>query len=78
MYTRALSVFRYLQLHSVPGGCAMKITFEDKSYIECMKSANPGKIIITISAKDHADPLKKITNAVEITAEEFKKLISEI
>ncbi len=56
----------------------MKITFEDKSYIECMKSANPGKIIITISAKDHADPLKKITNAVEITTEEFKKLISEI
>ncbi len=56
----------------------MKITFEDKSYIECTKSANPGMIIITISAKDHVDPLKKITNAVEITVEEFKKLISEV
>ncbi len=56
----------------------MKITFEDKSYIDCAKSANPGKVIITISAKDHTDSLKKITNAVEITIEEFKKLISDI
>ena len=56
----------------------MKITFEDKSYIECIKSDNPGKIIITISAKDHTDQLKKITNAVEITVEEFKKLISDV
>jgi len=55
----------------------MKITFEDKSYIECVKSDNPGKVIITISAKDRTDPLKKITNAVEITTEEFKKLISD-
>lgn len=56
----------------------MKITFDDKSYIECVKSDNPGKVVITISAKDHNDPLKKITNAVEITNEEFKKLISDV
>ena len=56
----------------------MKITFDDKSYIECIKSANPGKIIVTISALDHTDPLKKITNAVEISTEEFKKLISDV
>ena len=56
----------------------MKITFEDKSYVECVKSDNPGKVVITISAKDHNDPLKKITNAVEITTEEFKKLISDV
>ncbi len=56
----------------------MKITFEDKSYIECRKSDDPGKIIVTISARDHSDPLKKITNAVEITTEEFKKLISDV
>jgi hypothetical protein len=56
----------------------MKITFEDKSHIECVKSDHPGKIIISISAKDHTDPLRKITNAVEITTEEFKKLISEV
>lgn len=56
----------------------MKIIFDDKSYIECSKSDNPGKIVFTISAKDHTDPLKKITNAVEVTAEEFKKLISDV
>jgi len=56
----------------------MKIEFEDKSYIECKKSDQPGKIMIVISAKDYENPLKKITNAVEITAEEFKKLISDV
>jgi len=56
----------------------MKITFNDKSFIECTKSDNPGKIIITISAKDSSDNLKKITNAVEITTEEFKRLISDV
>lgn len=56
----------------------MKITFDDKSYIQCSKSDNPGKIVIAISAKDHSDPLKKITNAVEITMEEFKQLVSDV
>jgi nitrate reductase NapAB chaperone NapD len=56
----------------------MKIQFEDKSYIECRKSENPGKIIVIISAQDHDNPLKKITNAVELTAEEFKSLIVNI
>lgn len=56
----------------------MKITFEDKSYIECRKSDNPGKIIVIISAKDHDSPLKKITNAVEITMAEFKQLVSDV
>ena len=56
----------------------MKIVFEDGSYVECYKSDNPGKVVISISAKDRSDPLKKITNAVEITTEEFKKLISDV
>ena len=56
----------------------MKITFDDKSYIQCNKSDNPGKIVITISAKDHSDPLKKITNSVEISTEEFKILVSDV
>jgi nitrate reductase NapAB chaperone NapD len=56
----------------------VKIQFEDKSYIECRKSDNPGKILIIISAKDHDSPLKKITNAVEITTAEFKQLISDV
>lgn len=56
----------------------MKLVFDDKSFIECAKSDNPGKVVISISAKDGSDPLKKITNAVEITLEEFKKLISDV
>lgn len=54
----------------------MKITFEDRSYIECYKSSE--KVVIVISAQDHENPLKKTTNAVEITLEQFKSLISEI
>jgi hypothetical protein len=54
----------------------MKITFTDKSYIECRKEN--GKITIMISAKDHQNPLKKITNTVELTEEEFKQLISNL
>ena len=53
----------------------MKIVFEDKSFVECKKSDNPGKVLITVSASDHINKNKRITNAVEITVEEFKKLI---
>ena len=56
----------------------MKIEFADRSFIECRKSDQPGKIIIIISAKDHENPLKKINNAVELSKEEFKKLLSDI
>lgn len=56
----------------------MKIQFDDKSYIECKKSDSPGKIVIIIQAKDYDNPLKKITNAVELTVEEFKNLISDV
>lgn len=56
----------------------MKITFDDKSYIDFRKSDNPGKIIVIISAKDQENPLKKITNAVEITTTEFKQLVSDV
>jgi hypothetical protein len=56
----------------------MKVEFEDKSYIECRRSDNPGKIIISISAKDYQNPLKRIINTVEITTEQFKQLMSEV
>lgn len=56
----------------------MKIEFEDKSYIECCKSNQSDKVIIIVTAKDHENPLKKITNTVELTVSEFKKLISDI
>lgn len=54
----------------------MKIEFEDKSYVKCEKSN--GNIVLIISAKDHQNQLKKITNAVELTVEQFKELISDI
>ena len=56
----------------------MRISFDDKSYIECYKSNQPGKIMIVISAKDASDPLKKTTNAVELSVDEFKKLTSDV
>lgn len=56
----------------------MKISFEDKSYLEIKKSDNPGKILVIISAKDKSDSLKKVINAVEISTEEFKQLISDV
>jgi hypothetical protein len=56
----------------------MKIEFEDKSYVEVSKSNDPDKVYITIQAKDHQNSLKKITNSVEITLDQFKKIISEV
>lgn len=53
-----------------------KLVFDDKSYIQIKK--NEDKIIIIISAKDQNNSLKKITNAVEISEEEFKTIISDV
>jgi len=54
----------------------MKISFEDSSFVECEKVNE--KIILTVSAKDYSDPLKKIINSVELSMEELKKLISDV
>jgi hypothetical protein len=54
----------------------MKIEFDDKSYIEVKKSNIPGKVIMTIGARDQQNPLKKIINSVEIDEAQFKDLIS--
>lgn len=54
----------------------MKITFDDKTYVECRTADD--KIVIIISAKDQSNPLRKIVNAVEISKEEFKRLISDV
>lgn len=59
-------------------GNMSKLVFEDKSFVEIIKSDNPGKVIISISARDGSDKLKKINNAVEITVEEFKELIRDM
>lgn len=55
----------------------MKVQFDDGSYIE-IKSSDSGKFIITISAKDHLNSLKKITNAAEITKEQLQQLLSDV
>ena len=56
----------------------MRITFEDKSYIECKKVDKPDHVLLIISAKDAENPRKKITNAVEITTADFKRLVAEV
>lgn len=56
----------------------MRITFDDKSYCECRKSDTPDKVLLIISAADGTNKNKKTTNAVEITKEEFNRLISDI
>lgn len=55
----------------------MKIQFDDKSYVECYKN-DEGKIVFIVAAKDYDNPLKKITNSVELTIEEFRKLVSDV
>jgi hypothetical protein len=52
----------------------MKIIFDDKSYIEITKTTSD-KIIITIVARDHLQPLATIANSVELTLEQFNQLI---
>jgi uncharacterized secreted protein with C-terminal beta-propeller domain len=54
----------------------MKIAFDDGSYIDCRKDND--KIIIIIASKDSTNPLRKIINSVEITTDEFKKLIGDV
>ena len=55
----------------------LKIIFEDKTWIDCVKS-DKGTIFITVAAPHETDPLKKVINAAELTMEQFKKLISDI
>lgn len=52
----------------------MKITFEDKSYVEVRKSDEAGKVLVIIGARDVNNPLKNIVNCVELTKEEFERL----
>jgi hypothetical protein len=55
----------------------MKVT-EDNGYVEIRKSDESGKVLVIIQAKDSANPLKTITNCVEITVEQYKQLISDV
>lgn len=55
----------------------MKIQFDDKSYIEFQRSS-PGKVLITVLAKDQFNNRKNIINSVEITDDQLQQLISSI
>jgi len=56
----------------------MKIVFDDKSYIDFQKSPEPGKVIVTILAKDHHNEMKNIANSVEISKEELLQLVEAV
>jgi tRNA threonylcarbamoyladenosine modification (KEOPS) complex Pcc1 subunit len=55
-----------------------KIEFEDQSRVEIKKSADSNKIIISITAKDATNPLKKVINSVELDESQWKNLIIDI
>lgn len=56
----------------------MRIDFEDKSFIVFEHSHSPGKVIISLGAKNFKNPLETIVNSVEISLEEFNKLANDI
>lgn len=53
----------------------MKISFDDKSYIEVTKSDTPNKVFITVAAKSADDQYKLIANCVELTTEQLISLM---
>lgn len=56
----------------------MKIFFEDKSYLEFERSAEPDKVMVTILAKDPNNQNKNIANSVEITSEQLVELFNSV
>ncbi len=54
----------------------MKLPFKDGGYIEITKAAD--KVIIVVQAHDATNTLKTITNACEITLQQFKDLCQGI
>ncbi len=56
----------------------MKLTFEDRSYIEVTKSTSPDKIFLTVAAKSAEDSHKLIVNCVEITQEQLLTLTKSV
>lgn len=55
----------------------MRLDFEDKSYINIFLSAH-NKVAISIGAKNASNPLQTIVNSLEITYDEFKKLVEDL
>jgi uncharacterized protein YpmS len=54
----------------------MKIDFPDKSYVEA--ESKEGKVVISIGANSQDNPLSMVVNTVELSKEEFSKLISNL
>jgi hypothetical protein len=55
-----------------------KLVFDDKSSIEVKHSNTPDHLMVIISATDSTNKNKRVTNACELTIEEFKKLIADV
>jgi len=55
----------------------MRIDFEDGSHIE-IRLNGPGKVAVILGAKDRENPLKYVTNACEVTVQEFSDLVNDI
>lgn len=54
----------------------MKLQFDKHSYLEMLRQED--KIIIIVQAQDEKDTLKVITNACELTVEQFKEMCKEL
>lgn len=54
----------------------MKLSFEDGGYIEITKTND--KVTIVVQARDATNTLKTITNACEVTLQQFKELCQGI
>ena len=54
----------------------MKITFAEGGYIEI--TATNDKVLVVIQAQDATDTLKNITNACEITLDQFEELCTAL
>ncbi len=54
----------------------MKIDFADKSYV--LVESKVDKVVISIGAKSLDNPLSLTVNTVELSKEEFNKLISSL
>lgn len=55
----------------------MKINFDDDSYVE-LKLSSPGKVMISLGAKDGTNPLNTIVNSAEITLKQLAELINDL
>lgn len=55
----------------------MKIEFDDSSYVELTLSA-PGKVLITLGAKDGINPLNIVINSAEITLKQLAELVADL